>query len=744
VHKRLITILLGVLSLSAEAQLPGLHIRKATSKISIDGEMNDPDWQTAEVATHFKQYFPFDSSYSQLRTEVRMTYDDRFVYLFAVMHSDAGGKYITPSLRRDFRGEAYDSFVAMFDTYQDKTNAFSFGINPFGVQREGLVANGGNNPDDLSLSWDNKWYSEAKIYQDRWVCEFAIPFKTLRFKNGLGAWNVNFYRIDTHSTERSTWAPVSRAYSLLNLASLRELIWDEPLKHPGGNISVIPYVAPRSIQNFEEKEPAKNTIDFGGDAKIAVGPALNLDLTVNPDFSQVEVDQQVTNLNRFEIFYPEKRQFFLENADLFANFGYYNARPFFSRRIGVTRDPSTGQNISNPIYGGARLSGKINNNWRVGLLNMQAEENKDTGLPSINYSVAAVQRKVFARSNVSFLLVNKQTLNGKPYEVVDSATLQTNSFNRLAGIEYNLASKDNHWTGKAFYHRSFSQQKNDSAYAATAQFVYQIPKLEIDFTAQDIGANFDPQVGYVPRKHFKRVAPETYLNFYPKSKIINNHGPGYDVDFIWNEIYGPMDWDANIWYRIQFQNTARFYMRLRRDYIYLFSPFDPSGSGGIEMPAGTSYHYNSVILSYQSNARKRFYFQFQSKLGQYFNGTRENVDGSIAYRLQPYAILSMDFSYNRIRLPDPYNDSDLVLISPKVDLTFSKKLFWTTYVQYNNQIDNININSRLQWRFKPVSDLFLVYTDNYFADTFNDGHFLYIGQPKLRALVVKLTYWLNI
>lgn len=706
--------------------------------------MTDPDWEKAEIATHFRQYFPFDSSYARLNTEVRMTYDDRFVYVFAVMYSHANGKYITPSLRRDFRGEAFDSFVAVFDTYQDKTNAFSFGVNPFGVQREGLIARGGNDPEDLSLSWDNKWYSETKIYNDRWVCEFAIPFKTLRFKNGLGTWNANFYRNDTHSTERSTWAPISRAYSLINLASLRELIWDEPLKHPGGNVSVIPYVAPRSERNFEEKQPAVNSIDFGGDAKIAVGPALNLDLTVNPDFSQVEVDQQVTNLNRFEIFYPEKRQFFLENADLFANFGYTNARPFFSRRIGVTRDPSTGQNISNPIYGGARLSGKINNNWRVGLLNMQAAENEDTGLPSLNYAVAAVQRKVFARSNVSMIFVNKQTLNGTPYETVDSLTNETNNYNRLAGIEYNLASRDNRWTGKAFYHRSFSQQKNDSTYAATVQFVYQVPKLEIDFLAQDIGANFDPQVGYLPRKHYKRIAPESYYNFYPKSKIINSHGPGYDIDYIWNEVYGALDWDANLWYRIRFQNTATFYTRLRRDYVFLFAPFDPSGSEGVEMPAGSSYHYNSLILNYQSNARKKFFFGFQSRLGQYFNGTRQNIEGSVSYRLQPYAVLSVDFAYNRIRLPDPYNDADLVLVSPKVDLTFSRKLFWTTYVQYNNQIQNMNINSRLQWRFKPVSDLFLVYTDNYFADTFNDGHFLYLGQPKLRALVLKLTYWLNL
>ena len=728
----------------AFAQLPGLSIRKATTKITVDAIMDEPDWHNADVAKGFKQFFPFDSSYAKAQTEVRMTYDDHFVYIFAVMYRQGEGEYITPSLRRDFRGEAFDSFVAVLDTYKDKTNAFSFGINPFGVQREGLISRGGNDPEDLSLSWDNKWYSDAKIMGDRWVAEFAIPFKTIRFKEGLSSWNINFYRNDTRTTERSTWSPISRAYPLINLASLRELIWDTELKRPGGNLSLIPYAAARTDHNFQEGQGAVSVIAYGGDAKIAVGPALNLDLTLNPDFSQVEVDQQVTNLNRFEIFYPEKRQFFLENADLFANFGYSNARPFFSRRIGVTRDPSTGQNIQNSIYGGARLSGKINNNWRVGLLNMQAAENKDTGLPSLNYTVAAVQRKVFARSNISMIMINKGALNNSSYEILDSASNTTNNFNRLIGFDYNMASKDNKWTGKAFYHRSFSQQKTDSTYAATVSIVYQVPKLEMNLLAQDIGANFDPQVGFLPRKNYKRIAPESYYNFFPKSKIINNHGPGYDIDYLWNDLYGALDWDANFWYRIRFQNTATFFTRIRRDYVYLFTPFDPSGSGGIDLPAGEGYHWNSVILNYQSNGRKKVFFNFQSRVGQYYNGYRQNIEGSLNFRLQPYAVLSLDFSYNRIRLPKPYSSSDLVLISPKFDLTFSRKLFWTTYVQYNNQIQNVNINSRVQWRFKPVSDLFLVYTDNYFAETFNDGHFLYIGQPKLRAVVLKLTYWLNL
>lgn len=721
------------------AQLRGLQVKKATAPIKIDAVMDEPDWQTADVADHFKQLFPFDSSYAKAQTEVRMTYDDHMIYIFAVMHNQPGPrKYFTPSLKRDYRGPGNDGFSVTMDTYKDRTNGFMFGMNPFGVQREGLISNGGNNSEDLNLSWDNKWYGEAKILENKWVCELAIPFKTIRFKHGLASWNINFYRIDSHHNEQSTWSPIPRVYGPTVVAFNRELIWDQPLNHPGGNVSLIPFVADRNVEDFETQKLTESTPSVGGDAKLAIGPALNLDLTVNPDFSQVEVDQQVANLSRFEIFYPEKRQFFLENADLFANFGYSNMRPFFSRRIGVTRDKSTGQNIQNRIYGGARLSGKLDNNWRIGLLNMQTAEDKANSTPSANYTVAAVQRKIFTRSNIALMVINKQSF-------ADTAR----QFNRLIGIEYNLGSKNNRWNGKAFYHRSFNELKKDSAYSATIQFTYAKPKVEIDFLAQTVGANFDPQVGYLPRARYSRVAPEFYYAWYPKSRIINNHGPGTDLDFIYNDLYGITDADYNLWYKISFQNQAQFFMRIRQDYGLVFFPFDPTFPQDTtvkvkNLPFKSSYYWNSVIFNFQSNPQKKFTYYFQSRLGQYYNGHRVNLDGNVSYRIIPRVILSLDYSINHISLPSNYNSVDLLVLSPKFDFTFSRKLFWTTYVQYNNQIRNVNINTRLQWRFRPVSDLFIVYTDNYFAETNSHGDFFYVGQPKLRALVIKLTYWFNL
>ena len=414
-----INLLLSLLALlltwfSSEVKGQDLSIKKASTPITIDGIMDEGAWEEADVADRFMQNFPYDSSEAVAPTEVRMTYDEDFVYLIAVMRNLGPREYVVPSLRRDYLGPAYDGFTLILDTYKDKTNAFVFGINPYGVQREGLIVDGGNegrrrrgDSGVFSLTWDNKWYSEAKIYDDYWIAEMAIPFKTLRYKENMDSWYINFFRTDSEYAERSTWAPIPRNFKMINLAFNKELKWDQPLSNPGKNISLIPYTALKTVKDYEEQTPSETKLTVGGDVKLALSSAMNLDLTINPDFSQVETDQQVTNLDRFEIFFPEQRQFFLENADLFGSFGSNGARPFFSRRIGIASDTSTGTNIMNPLYFGGRMSGNINNNWRIGVMTIQAAEEKDIDLPSINYTVASVQHRIGQRSNISAMIVSK-------------------------------------------------------------------------------------------------------------------------------------------------------------------------------------------------------------------------------------------------------------------------------------------------------------------------------------------------
>ncbi|WP_173021603.1 carbohydrate binding family 9 domain-containing protein [Lewinella sp. W8] len=733
---RLLPLLGLLVGLCGPATAQDLTIRKTTEPITVDGKMDESVWNSAEVATNFHQFFPTDTVMSPLKTEVRVLYDAENLYILARMWSvGPRDEYVTPSFRRDYRGRAFDGFSAVLDTYQDRTNAFSFGINPFGVRREGLVSNGG----ELSLTWDNKWFGTSTIEEDHWVAEMAIPFKTIRYKENLDTWFVNFYRVDSELGEISTWSPVPLNLSPNNLAFNREVQFVEPLNDPGSNISVIPYAAFGTAKDFVAETPSTSDFDVGGDAKIALSSAMNFDLTINPDFSQVEVDQQVTNLDRFEIFFPERRQFFLENADLFSSFGSSRTTPFFSRRIGVARDTATGTNVQNPIYLGARLSGKINNDWRVGLLSVQTARDNRIQLPSTNFTVASLQRKVWERSNISAIFVNKQAVQDS---IGGDFTLDPSAWNRTLGADFNYASADGYWTGKAYYHRTWDQDQRDSTFSLGLNLELDAYRWGVRTGVRSVGANFNPEAGFVRRRDFQQHFNTIEYNFYPQRGPIQSHGPGFDYDIVGNQQFGVTDWDVNLLYRIAFRNTANFRLRLRRQFTYLFREFDASGTGGLALPEGSSHWYNFIIASYESDQRKSFFYELSTRSGEYYNGTRINLEGSFTYRFQPYGFVSLDFAYNRIRLPEPYNDGDLYLIGPRVDITFSKNIFWTTFVQYNNQINNMNINTRFQWRYAPVSDLFVVYTDNYFTDINN--RFVDFGAPKSRSLVLKVTYWLNV
>ena len=705
---------------------------KLKEPITLDGELNEEIWQNSEGWNgNFMQYFPSDTSLSSYPSRVKVAFDDTNLYLAAIMENKGPRKYVSTSLRRDFRGEQNDGISFVFDTFNDGTNAFQFGVNPYGVQREALLANGGSRSDDLNLAWDNKWFSEAKIMENHWQVEVVIPLSTLRFNEGAQNWNVNFYRIDSDSGERSTWAPIPRNIPIITTAFLRKMIFEEPLKKKGANISLIPYVAGRTSRNFLSNTSESLTPAVGGDAKIGIGPAMNLDLTFNPDFSQVEVDQQVTNLDRFEIFFPERRQFFLENGDLFDSFGQPRSRPFFSRRIGVDIDSATGQNVQSRIIYGARLSGKLNENWRIGAMNMQTATDDAAGIVGKNFSVLALQKKVFARSNIGLIYVNKESLALDESQQVFDPT----AYNRLLGIDYNLNSANGKWTGKIFYHRTFESAEVEKPYSFNAYLLYSDLHWNWSFSVQDVGKSFNPAVGFVPRSDFKRINPDLSYSFYPKSKYINRHGPKIELEGFWNETLGTTDRDINLGYIVRFNSLAQVEITQRNRYVYLFNNFDPTRSGGQPLAAGTDYSYRNLLVEFRSNPRKKVNVGMLGEFGEYFTGSIQRLTTETGVRLGYLANISMNFNYARIRLPKPQRDADLVLIGPRIDLTLTKDLFWTTFVQYNSQIDNLNINTRVQWRYAPASDFFLVYTDNYFP-----GDFL----PKQRSLVFKLNYWLNL
>jgi hypothetical protein len=705
------------------------YARRTAEPVRVDGLLDERCWTVAQRAGNFVQNFPNDTLFASSPTEVMVSYDDRFLYVAArVYHSDSGQRFVIPSLKRDFRGEANDALVVSLDPFMDRLNAFSFGMSPFGVQREGLIVNGGVANEDLSLSWDNKWYGQSVIHADHWSTEMAIPWSTLRFRNGSDRWLVNFYHIDSHNAERSGWSRVPNQYGMISLAFTRPLVFETPLRKKGPNLSLIPYVSSSAVRRPVKPGPGNSDFTtrtggaFGGDMKVGLGPSLNADITFNPDFSQVEVDNQVTNLDRFEILFPEKRQFFLENGDLFANFGVEGIRPFFSRRIGVTRDPGTGQNIQNKIDAGLRISGKLGDKTRVGLLQMRAAAVDSIGQPAQDFTVVALQRKLFARSGLGFIFTNKEEAGRA-------------DFNRVAGVDYIIGSRNNAWNGKIFSMMSFDPVRTRRDMASGALITFNRREVELRQRFYRIGEEFNPEVGFLRRRGYSRVTGDVWWKFYPgAASRINRHGPMFDYDVTVFPDLGVTDYDLNLLYNVQWRNYATLRMRFRRDFTRLTDDFDPTNTGGAKLLAGSSYVYYSMIGMLMTDQRKRLAGILQWRSGGYFNGTRHGIEGELGWRFQPFGSIGSVFTYNRLRFPQPYRSLDLVLLGPKLDVTLSRSVFFSALAQYNNQIRNVNLNLRFQWRFAPVSDLFIVYTDNYYSEGFNS---------KGGALVLKATYWLN-
>jgi hypothetical protein len=387
-------------------QTKTVHVNFISETITLDGNLIESAWQNAKAATDFWNYFPTDSTQAKQQPEIKMLFDDNNLYVGIKVNSSSNN-YVIPSLRRDFRAGGSDNITLLFDTFNDGTNAFIFGTNPEGVQREMLLAGGGTELRGFTMAWDTKWKSKTIIHENHYTIEWIIPLSAFKYKEGETKWRFNSYHFDTQDNESNTWVNIPQNQFIFNLAFMGDMIFEKPLGKSKSPISLIPYVNALTTRDFETDESTSD-LKYGGDAKMTINNSLNLDLTINPDFSQVEVDQQVTNLTRFEVSLPERRQFFIENSDLFNDFGNdRDSNPFFSRRIGIANDLED-NNIENDIIAGVRLSGKVNNNLRVGLLSMQTAEDKTNEIATTNNALFTAQYKLFSRSNISFMFINKQ------------------------------------------------------------------------------------------------------------------------------------------------------------------------------------------------------------------------------------------------------------------------------------------------------------------------------------------------
>ena len=690
-----------------------LQALETNQPVNIDGVLDELIWSKAEKTSPFYRITPIDTGYARAQTEVLVAYDAEFIYMGIICYDPTPGKRPAESYRRDWNFMKNDNFFAAIDTYNDQTNGFAFGVNAAGGQWDGMQADGGK----VANEWDGKWYSAVKNNEDAWVAEFKIPFRTIRYKEGDTEWGINFSRLDLKTNEKSAWAPVPRQFASATLAFTGTLALERPLPKAGVRFSLIPYALGQATHHKEAGDPIDFTGNAGLDAKVILSSSMNLDVTINPDYSQVEVDQQVTNLDRFELYFPEKRKFFLENSDLFANLGTQTIRPFFSRRIG----------LDSPVIAGARLSGNAGENWRIGLMNMQTAV-KDLS-PADNFSVAVLQRKILSRSNVGVFMTNKQVL-----ATPDDAGYSGLDYNRVAGTEFNFASADNNWTGKVFYHHSFSPGSGNNSSAAGGLISYDKEQFSAEWSQAYVGGNYLAEMGFIRRTGFHQSNPSIAYKFYTMTDRVAYHGPQLEADFFFEPGQSITDREIDLSYLLMWRDRSSISLGLEEGYVKLLEPFDPTNTGGEMIPEGSEFNWTEISLEYLSTMRRLFTFTVEGRYGGFFGGTRASFQTEMNYRVQPYGSLSLVTSFNRVLMPEPYTSMDLVLIGPKLDITFTENLFFTTFVQYNNQIDNVNVNMRFQWRFAPVSDLYIVYTENAYPTNW---------ATKNRGIVLKLSYWFN-
>ena len=696
---------------------------------TIDGFLDEEVWKKNPEGKDFVQFFPTDSLQAVQPTSFQVVYTKTTLYVAFKAYYE-NDQVVVSSLKRDFSALTNDNVSLLFDTFNDGTNAFFFGVTPYGVQREGLVSEGGSS---FNNTWDIKWKAEAQRFKDHYTVEIAIPFSSLKFIEGASSWRFRPYRWNLQNNEQSTWVRVPQNQLLSSLAFMGSLNFEYPLGKSRTPFAIIPYSNAAVEKNYSP-ENSSSSIQAGADAKIAISDGLNLDITLNPDFSNVEVDDIFTNLTRFELRLPEKRQFFIDNNDLFDSFGniFNGARPFFSRRIGLAQN-QTGALIQNDIVAGVRLSGKINENWRLGMFNIQTAADRDNGISAFNNLMTSVQKKVGKRSNVSVFWVNKQATGEADYRT-DNET-----FNRVIGADYNLASADNVIRGRFYVHKSFQPGDSEGNISSQAVFFYNPREWFIVTDIAYVDKDFRADLGFVPRNDVIRLGQAIQRIVYPKKTLFNTHKVMLLLlnDHQPSENYRKTDHSYSIRYEAELRNLAQGNIFLSKNYIYLNFPFDPSRKeGAVPLPAQTSYNYNQIQLGYQSNNTKLFTYGTNMTLGQFFNGHISSLSADFNYRLQPKANIGLNIRYDGIRLPQPYSSADLLLLSSRIEVTFSKKLFWNSLIQYRSQSNNLGINSRLQWRFAPLSDLYLVYNDNYITvDEF---------QPNFRSFNLKLTYWLNL
>jgi hypothetical protein len=697
----------------------------------IDGDLSDGVWAQGEIITRFVQNEPFEGQPATERTEVKVLFDDHALYIGAWMFDRNPSGIVFGETRRDASLDDTDALLLVLDTYLDRQNGFVFGTTPAGIEYDGQVTRegqgGGGGPQrqqtgsgsGFNVNWDGSWDVATTRDEQGWYAEFRIPFSTLRFRGGgQQEWGLNISRNLRRRNEQAFWAPVPRQFGLYRVSQAGTLVGIEAPN--SRSLGLTPYVLGSAARDYEAAaalgvDPTTDyDREFGADVKVNVTSSLSLDLTYNTDFAQVEVDDQQVNLTRFNLFFPEKRPFFLENAGTFSVGTPQDVELFFSRGIGIGPD---GQNV--PILGGGRLSGKVGG-VALGLLNIQTDDGEDV-LPQ-NYSVVRVAQEFPNRSRIGGIFVSR--LN----------TDATSDYNLTYGIDGRLGVGDavtfDAYGAKT---RTPGIDSGEYAYSATGSVTTRDWSMGASF--REVGSDFNPEVGFLPRSEYRFLNLRVLRNVrFPNASWFRELRPHASIQSWWGLDGFNETRQIHIDSHFEFSNGA-FFQLPAVNFVRegLREPFEISP--GVIVPPG-QYDNFEWVFRYNSNRSANLSVRGSITVGGFYEGHRKGADTTIDARIGETLAAALRFSYDDVDLTQgSFNAS---LVSLRVAYSFTPRIYLQSLVQFNDQTDNFSSNIRFGWLNTAGTGLFIVYNDIERVSTSREF------APLNRALVVKFTQLFNV
>ena len=664
----------------------------------IDGVLNDQAWTQAALINEFVQQEPLEGAPATERTEVRVLYDGAHLYV-GILAFDSSPELVTATeMRRD--GSQIlneDSFQIILDTFMDSRSAYMFVVSPLGAMLDQQVFQEGEGgrrgvSSNINLEWDGVWDASARRTSEGWAAEIRIPMVTLRFPSASPqSWGINFMRTIPHLNEVLFWAPIPRAYGLTQVSLAGSLNGLEDLNR-GRDLRVKPYLAAGGEQKFSKGDWSRsNTADIGLDLKYGITPSLNVDMTVNTDFAQAEADNEQVNLTRFPLFFPEKREFFLENAGQF-NVGTtgsgQRADLFFTRRIGI--DEEAGGQV--PVLGGARLTGKVGQN-NIAIMDIQTDDAH--GRPGENFLVARYARDIFGRSKVGGIVVNREASRGGHYNrtFAADATIALGASLTMHGFLAQTKSPGISSEDRAEYFR--------------AHYLTQAWDVYLDHI--NLGNNFNAESGFVPRVGVRST--KLHINRTPRPGRwgIRVMTPMWHMVYTTDQTGLLVYRELHHMIRVTFDNSARLtfiynknFERLRKDEGFTVS--------GVSILPG-DYNFYWANMAFNSNPSRRVSYGVAYQPQGYFGGDRKDLSASLGARITSQ--FSLGGEYRRSDVDNLPSGGGFVteLGALRVDYTFSPTLSLRTLSQYNSSSDQWSTSARLRYIYRSGSDIYIVYDE---------------------------------